>query len=176
MDLATEAEVERMLPLVNARRREQALRFAHTFGRFCCLKSWLMLRDLLGDEPAEWTYNQFGKPYIPSLFFSISHCKTAIIVAVSDREIGVDIESDRSANEALIAYTMNDAEQALIRRSPNPERAFVRLWTQKEALLKAKGTGIVDNLKEVLANQQDFLLQTVEKEKYIYTICTENRK
>ena len=47
MNECTEHEVERMLPLVSEQRREQALRFTHTFGRFCCLKRWLMLKDLM---------------------------------------------------------------------------------------------------------------------------------
>ena len=45
MDQCTEAEVQRMLPLVSAQRREQALKYKHTFGQFCCLKSWLMLEQ-----------------------------------------------------------------------------------------------------------------------------------
>ena len=47
MAQCTEAEVQRMLPLVSTQRREQALRYKHTFGQFCCLKSWLMLEGLL---------------------------------------------------------------------------------------------------------------------------------
>ena len=49
MDECTEAEVERMLPLVSARRREQALKYKHTFGQYCCLKSWLMLYELMDE-------------------------------------------------------------------------------------------------------------------------------
>ena len=43
MEQCTEEEVQRLLPLVSSQRREQALRYKHTLGRFCCLKSWLML-------------------------------------------------------------------------------------------------------------------------------------
>ena len=47
MEECTETEVNRMLPLVSDQRREQALRYKHTMGQFCCLKSWVMLRDIL---------------------------------------------------------------------------------------------------------------------------------
>jgi hypothetical protein len=47
MTLVTEAEVHRMLPLVDEQRREEALRYKHLFGQFACLKSWLMLQELL---------------------------------------------------------------------------------------------------------------------------------
>ena len=59
MEECTEAEVQRLLPLVSAQRREQALKYKHTFGQFCCLKSWLMLMNELGNERmselGEWT-------------------------------------------------------------------------------------------------------------------------
>ena len=35
MDECTEAEVQRMLPMVSEQRREQALRYKHTHGQFC---------------------------------------------------------------------------------------------------------------------------------------------
>ena len=47
MSQATEAEVQRMLPLVDEQRRTEALRYRHLFGQFACLKSWLMLKELL---------------------------------------------------------------------------------------------------------------------------------
>ena len=50
MAQCTDEEVQRMLPLVSAQRREQALRYKHTFGRFCCLKSWLMLYEMLDER------------------------------------------------------------------------------------------------------------------------------
>ena len=66
MDECTELEVQRLLPLVSAQRREQALRYKHTFGQYCCLKSWLMLMNELGNERmrelGEWQYNEHVKP------------------------------------------------------------------------------------------------------------------
>ena len=47
MSQCTDAEVERLLPLVSAQRREVALRFKFTFGRFTCLKSYVMLQQLV---------------------------------------------------------------------------------------------------------------------------------
>ena len=161
-----------MLPLVSAQRREQALRYKHTFGRFCCLKSWLMLQELIGPF-ADWQYNEHGKPFIEGgPFFSISHCKQAILVAISDREIGVDVESIRRADDSLVRRTMNEAEQARIASAPDPQRAFIALWTRKEAVVKMRGTGILDDLHRVL-DGQDYLLQTVDRPDtpYIYSVA-----
>ena len=67
---------------------------------------------------------------------------------------------------------MNDSEQALIAASDHPERTFTRLWTQKEAVLKADGTGIIsfDQLRTAL-DHPSYTLDTHENEKYIYTIA-----
>ena len=124
MHLCTDEAVREMLPLVSEQRRQQALRYSHTFGRFCCLKSYLMLLELLSavypeldTSKPEFGYTAQGKPFLlarPDIHFSISHSKNAILVAISDAPIGVDIEAFRSPSAALIARTMNATEQAAI--------------------------------------------------------------
>lgn len=180
MGKCTEAEVQRMLPLVSAQRRGQALRYSHTFGRFCSLKSWLMLSELMDEGMRElmdeWTYNEYGKPSFrpsPSAshpYFSISHCKTGIAVAIDDAPVGIDIEAIRHADAGLVARTMNEAEQQQIQS----DRDFTRLWTRKEAVVKAQGTGIegFEQLQNIMSECRNFDISTVEKENYIYSIAT----
>lgn len=174
MTLCTEAEVQRMLPLVSPQRREQALRYKHTFGQFCCLKSWLMLFDdveMSRYQDLEWKYNEHGKPYLEGgPYFSISHCKAGIAVAIDDAPIGIDIETIRHANEDLVERTMNEKERLGIRELGI--REFTRLWTQKEAIVKAEGTGIYsfEQLQTILDNGH-WTLDTFEKENYIYSIA-----
>ena len=172
MEECTEAEVQRLLPLVSAQRREQALRYKHTFGQFCCLKSWLMLQELVEIpkyRDIDFRYNEHGKPYWENgPYFSISHCKAGIAVAVDDQPIGIDIETIRHADEELIARTMNEEE-----RIGMDERKFTRLWTRKEAVVKAQGVGIVsfEQLQHILRNSGNLKFQTIEKENYIYSIA-----
>lgn len=173
MEQCTAEEVQRMIPLVSTQRREQALRYKHVLGQFCCLKSWMMLREM-GELVWEWSYNEHGKPYIPDgPYFSISHCKEGIAVAIDDEPVGIDIESIRRADEDLIIRTMCAREQEEIRSAQDPARAFTRLWTQKEALVKAQGIGIVsfEQLRDVRIQNSEFRIQTVENEKYIYSIA-----
>ena len=179
MTQCTEAEVQRLLPLVSAQRRENALRFKHLFGRFTCLKSYEMLQQLVKDVLAEkqeervkygdlqdwngnFVFNEHGKPFlqnernggrIENVDFSISHCKEGIAVAIAPHPIGVDIESFRQYSESLLRKTMNEKEILLIQQSSDPSVEFIKLWTKKEALLKMQGTGIVDELPEVLRFQ-----------------------
>ena len=181
----SEQEVARLLPLVSAQRREQALRYKHTFGQYCCLQSYKMLCELL----AEWSrvhqlpinqqpiflYNDYGAPYIEGgPYFSISHCKRGIAVAVSENPIGIDIEAIRTFSPDLMRKTMNEDEQLRITSSAIPEVEFIRFWTQKEALLKLQGTGIISDLHHVLAHTNDISwTEMINQEKgYICTIAT----
>lgn len=202
MSQCTDAEVERLLPLVSAQRREVALRFKFTFGRFTCLKSYVMLQQLVQEIFAEteerwlplqrrlkewngnFVYNEHDKPFmqnalgerIEGVDFSISHCKNAIAVVLSDRPVGVDVESFRHAEEALLRRTMNPEEQGEVRAAADPAEAFTRLWTRKEALLKLRGTGLVDDLHSVLLPNPELpavtLETTVNREKqYVWTLA-----
>ena len=185
MSLCTEQEVKRILPLVSAQRREQALRYKHTLGQFCCLKSWLMLYDLLDERTKgfmeKWEYNEHGKPsFTPSLlhtftpYFSISHCKEGIAVAIDDQPIGMDIEAIRHADKELIERTMSEEEiRTIANANANADRAFTRLWTQKEAIVKAQGVGIqsFEQLQGIRTQDSGFKIRTVEKDNYIYSIA-----
>ena len=182
MTQCSEQEVTRLLPLVSAQRREQALRYKHTFGQYCCLQSYKMLCELL----AEWSrvhqlpinqqpiflYNDYGAPYIEGgPHFSISHCKRGIAVVVSENPIGIDIESIRSFKPELMRKTMNEDEQLRITYSVIPEVEFIRFWTQKEALLKLQGTGIISDLHHVLTHSQNVSWTEITHQSPDY-ICT----
>ena len=174
MNQCTEQEVQRMLPLVCEQRRQQALKYKHTFGQYCCLKSWLMLEEgmkTFNFQLSTFNYEKNGKPYVENgPYFSISHCKTAIAVAIDDQPIGIDIESIRQADEDLIERVMNEQERLAI--SELGMREFTRLWTQKEAIVKAQGTGIVsfEQLQSIIDNRESNI-ETIENENYIYSLA-----
>ena len=158
MTLCTDAEVERMLPLVPEPRRSTALSFKHTFGRFACLKSYLMLSELLHEEfgldEFSMETGEHGKPFLtghPEIYFNISHCRKAIAVVVGDQPVGIDVEAFRKYSEGLLDKTMNEAEKADILSSEVPEEKFASYWTCKEAVFKMQGTGITDNLHHILS-------------------------
>lgn len=179
MEECTDEEVQRLLPLVSTQRREQALRYKHIFGQFCCLKSWMMLAESLQNKGLgleNWCYNEHGKPFWPNgPYFSISHCKQGIAVAIDEHPIGIDIEAIRHADDDLLARTMNKFEQSKIKNQKSKiesDREFTRLWTLKEAIVKAQGVGIqsFEQLQTVIDNRESNI-ETFEKEKYIYSIA-----
>ena len=181
MDKVSEETIAELLPLASDQRREQALSYKHLFGQFACLKSYVMLRELLEQQglshPFIFAQNEHGKPYLkdhPDVHFNLSHCKNGIMVAVSSQPIGVDIESYRNVSDSLIRYTMNEAEQHIIQTSDDPIRTFTEYWTKKEAVFKLRGTGITKDLHGLLDG--DELVETfVNTDKqYAYSIATLN--
>ena len=181
MDQVSEETIAELLPLASDQRREQALSYKHLFGQFACLKSYVMLRELLEQQglshPFIFAQNEHGKPYLkdhPDVHFNLSHCKNGIMVAVSNQPIGVDIESYRNVSDSLIRYTMNEAEQHIIQTSDDPIRTFTEYWTKKEAVFKLRGTGITKDLHGLLDG--DELVETfVNTDKqYAYSIATLN--
>ena len=135
-------------------RKEQMLAIKHLRGRVQCAVAWLMIGG-------NWTYNEHGKPYFADrndLFFSISHCRSAVAVAIDDAEIGIDIEEISRYKESLVNYSLNtDEVETMCTSSPQSNRAesFIELWTKKEAVFKFLGTGITHDIKNVLKNNPD---------------------
>ncbi|MFW3473310.1 4'-phosphopantetheinyl transferase family protein [Streptomyces microflavus] len=81
----------------------------------------------------------------PPLHFSLAHSRGLIAVAVAPRVIGVDVERLPSPETVeACARALHPGEQAELAAAPPGERRahFGRLWTRKEAYLKALGTGL----------------------------------
>ena len=179
MTQCSEQEIARLLPLVSPHRREQALRYSHVFGRYCCLKSYELLVELLYERSGErylpnFLYNEHGTPYLDhGPYFSISHCREGIAVAVGDSPIGIDIEGIRDVDVSLIRKTMNDQESRLILSSRDPKKEFIRYWTRKEAFVKMQGTGIISDMHSILSDLSSVQWQEIvdKDSRFICTIC-----
>ena len=176
-------DLQAALGELSEQRRVQALRFRYEHGQRTCVLAYLLLRKALLQEfgiteKPLFDYGEHGKPVLtghPDIPFNLSHCREAVVCAVGDRPIGVDVESVGRFKESLVRYTMNDDEQAQIAAAERPEVAFIRLWTMKEARLKLTGEGITNDLKTALADSHRYRFTTVERldRNYIYTVCEE---
>lgn len=172
-----EFDLEVALREISEQRREQAMRFKHEQGQRLCVLAYLLLKKGLCEEYGitdnpVFEYNEHGKPSIighPEIYFNFSHCKEAVACAISDKPVGVDVESIREYKDSLVHYTMNEDEIREIESSEHPDVAFIRLWTMKEATLKLLGIGISKEMKSVLDGTKKYT--TVERQRYIYTVC-----
>lgn len=104
----------------------------------------------LGRDPRELVFveNEFGKPRLadrPDVHFSLSHSQDRALLAVSEGlEIGADLEGVRSVDHLGLARRyFHRNEVAAIERHADPQQAFFRIWTLKEAVVKALGTGLL---------------------------------
>lgn len=116
-----------------------------------------MLGMYLRVDPRElkFVYSERGKPSLGDptvdLRFNASHSGDRAVLAVATcREAGIDIEQLRSNVECeqLADRFFSSGERQLIRELSNDAKlnAFFRLWTCKEAFLKAHGAGLSRSL------------------------------
>lgn len=134
--------------------RARAGRFARAEDarRYSVAHGWLrhVLGAACGLAPADVRLTAGpGKPRLqgPSrLHFNLSYAADLALVAVADREVGVDVEPlDRgpAALEALdVACSPAEADALGALAPAGRAVAFLELWTAKEAYLKATGTGL----------------------------------
>lgn len=93
-------------------------------------------------------YNKNGKPLIKGIYFNISHSNDYVVIALSNKEIGIDIEKIREVNLNIINYFCNDKEKGYILKSNNNYKSLFEIYTFKEAYFKMIGTNLF-NIKSI---------------------------
>ena len=112
----------------------------------------LMLHKALTELNAgEYTvrYSDNDKPVLESakgLFFNISHSDDFVALALSDDEVGCDIQEIRPYNPKVAVRHYCENETKLIESSENKDDVFIRLWALKESILKFTGKGLSGGL------------------------------
>lgn len=82
--------------------------------------------------------------------FSIAHAGSLICLAVSlKHRVGLDCEPICNSGYRNLWPFFHPLEQHSILHSSSAEQESLRLWTRKEALLKACGTGLSDSLPSI---------------------------
>lgn len=99
---------------------------------------------------------EYGKPYLeqfPQVTFNHSHSHKHYALAYSDtvKQVGIDIEDlDRKVRfEALAQHAFHPDELRHWAEMEYSEEFWFRVWTTKEAVLKASGLGIRLSLNEL---------------------------
>lgn len=164
LDELTERAV-RYRHLLDQGENERLARFRFEEDRRRFLLGHGLLRDLLGkvldQDPAEIVFHRgrYGKPYVEGypVHFNLSDTKDAVAVALSiDLEIGLDLETmtRRVDHLSVSQHYFTPEEQASIASAADGKQRFLELWTRKEAVLKACGVGIMDDLRSLRVDQE----------------------
>jgi 4'-phosphopantetheinyl transferase len=111
-----------------------------------------LLGQHLGLDPTAVVFvlNAYGKPSVaqaPSMHFSLSHSEDRALLAVSDTlVVGADLEQVRPLDHLELARRNFHTDEVAAIESQRTEsaqrQAFFRIWTLKEAVLKALGMGL----------------------------------
>ena len=121
-------------------------------------------------------YNQFRKPYLNGLIYNVSHSKGRIAIAISENEVGVDIQKYVETIEKVKTkyYSPDDYDQDLL-----------HMWVIKESYLKYLGIGLTNDLFNVRINKQLVEYQDYQKASYqcfnldndyALSICSEKKE
>ncbi|WP_022769708.1 4'-phosphopantetheinyl transferase family protein [Butyrivibrio sp. NC2007] len=110
-----------------------------------------------GFDDYEIELSENGKPRIKGrgdVFFNISHSGEMVVLGISDKEIGVDIEKVKHFKESLVNYVFmpqdQDLAKELMMSESDMDKVYTRLWTVKESIMKHCGKGISLSPKNIL--------------------------
>lgn len=152
----------RCAALLTPRDVERQQRLYHEAGRRQFALTRALQRQVLSEyavdvSPAQWEFRSSteGRPALAppfdrtGLHFNLAHTDGVVAMAVCRHErVGVDVERLGRAPLAVAERYFSAPEVAQLRALPleAQPRRFVRLWTLKEAYLKAMGTGLAGGL------------------------------
>jgi len=156
-----EPHIERLRRLLDEAELARADRFRVAAARRRFIGARAMLRSILGKtvvvnpEDVAFAYGTHGKPRLENggPCFNATDSGDVVVVALASDEIGVDIEVARPLTrlERLARRICTDRELEALEKISKADRnaALLRLWTCKEAGLKAIGTGLSGGMRNV---------------------------
>ena len=154
--------IDKLEKILDPEEKSKAIRFHQKTDqqRFIISKAVLriLLSRYLAADPKEIRFEsgknkkpELKNNFWPELHFNISHSGNWILIAISNQQIGIDVEEMNAFfnYKNLLPFSFSREEAAFIENSDLPYNNFYRLWTRKESLLKATGKGLVDQLSHV---------------------------
>ena len=131
--------------------------------------------------------DKHGKPYFVNsdLKFNLSHSGRYVVAAVSDYEVGIDIQKKKADKHRIAEKNFLRGECEYINSGANDEerhQRFCEVWTLKEAYLKNIGMGLRKPLNSfeivfrpegpVIRNLTEYrYTQFLMNDKYIVSVC-----
>jgi 4'-phosphopantetheinyl transferase len=153
---ALESRVASVIGTLPASKYDRILHIRPSRDRINSALGWCLLQFALTDRGfADFTLSRLRfdgnrKPHWPNARcdFNLSHAGSLVACAVTDAgRVGIDCEHIRPVNAAALMRRILSGNE----RTPSgiDVQAFFRLWTQKEAVIKAEGNGGVWDMRRV---------------------------
>ena len=167
-----------LLEKANDSQKEKAFKFKNEIDQIRSLASSYLV-NTLSKEPL--LFNDMGKPFFENgPHFNISHSGRYIVMAVSDKEIGVDIEESVEKDMSSLVRIFNETEAKMLKEHAD----FYYLWCAKESLIKCMG-GSINKIKEIPSlplngiktfKGHDYQCKAFVYEKHIVSITRESNE
>lgn len=142
----------RLYEMSSNARKAKTDRFRFRKDKILSVGAEALLRHALRELGIPWeepvySYGENMKPYLAwqeGIFFNISHAGEYVMLAVSDAEVGCDIEKIGPVSPGVARLTLSPEERQRLAAcdEAGKELLFCRYWVLKESYLKATGEGL----------------------------------
>ncbi len=172
-------EVEELAKILAPEEQKRADRFHFPIHRKRFIVARATLRNILARyldldaRQVKFTYSDRGKPSLidNSIDFNLSHSQDlAVYGFTKNRNIGVDVEYLRdmpdAENLAKRFFSTNEYQAIASLQPPERQKAFFKIWTAKEAYLKATGVGLagLDDVEIVCNSQESVKIASINRD------------
>lgn len=135
----------------------------------------------LRNAELSFSMNRYGKPYLETyqeFKFNISHTHNAIVIGVSNLEIGIDIEKIKLAHyDVAKNFFKKEEVEYIYSEVKGQEKRFYEVWTKKEAYIKYTGKGLnlaLDSFNILSLSKVE--VKSYDISDYIISCCLKNIK
>lgn len=174
---------EKLLPIISQRRQNKILQLKLNNAKIVSLFTELFLRREISQQlniPYSkicFGYSNYGKPFLindVNYHFSVSHSEDRIAFISSNCPIGIDVEQILNCNMLIARRCFAPNEYKFIVESKEPNKAFYKIWTSKEAYVKMLGLGLYKSLRtfDVLDKNLKCNFSDVCLSEYMITVCS----
>lgn len=168
---------DRLVEALPSKRKERALRFLRVEDQARSALGTLLILKFAGK--GELLLGENGKPYLKDgRHFNLSHAGQFVGIAISENEVGLDIEDVNRCDMKIVpaAFTPEEAKEICDQESC----AFA--WTRKEAVAKCTGEGLYRPRSSGLAplgegryeyEGESFFIQSRLFENHVVTVASQ---
>ena len=140
------SEAYKLLPKT---RKDKVDKFRFDKDKKLSAGAYLLLDKMLEEEnitKPDFKIGKYGKAYISNhenIHFNLSHSGKMVLCAISDREVGVDIEYiDPEIDLNIAKHYFYNSEYENIMNAKDKSEEFFKYWVLKESYMKYTGLGM----------------------------------
>ena len=170
-------------------RKQKVDRFKFEKDKKLSAGAYLLLDKLLKEEKIThpiFKIGKYGKAYISNyknIHFNLSHSGKLVACAISDNEVGVDIEyNDPTIDLNIAKHYFYNKEYEHIMNSKNSSDEFFKYWVLKESYMKYTGLGfnlsldrfeiIINNEIKLKNDKNNLKFNLFDIDRYKLAICS----